>query len=222
MARKASRTGSSSVFDTPRATGSRRLQTSPLHPAAGFTIVELLIVVVIIAILAATTLVAFNGITNRAKASAAATAAEQAAKKVAIYAVSNGETLPNALSDAGVSDANGTSYQYRTYDNGKSFCITATANSVSAFVNNVDQTSPKAGACDGHSPNGGTTITNIAVNPALRSGTAGWGVHFAASASFTTARIANGGPSGTPYYSTQFTSAPLSNNSISIGYGGIG
>ncbi len=41
-----------------------------LARSSGFTIVELLIVIVIIAILAAITLVAYNGITNRAKQSA--------------------------------------------------------------------------------------------------------------------------------------------------------
>jgi len=47
----------------------------------GFTIVELLIVVVIIAILAAITIVAYNGIQGRAKASAAQSLASQVAKK---------------------------------------------------------------------------------------------------------------------------------------------
>ena len=39
-------------------------------PRSGFTIVELLIVIVVIAILAAITIVAFNGIQERARASA--------------------------------------------------------------------------------------------------------------------------------------------------------
>ena len=56
----------------------------------GFTIVELLIVIVIIAILAAITLVAYNGITNRAHASASKTAAETLAKKIEVYNAANG------------------------------------------------------------------------------------------------------------------------------------
>ncbi|MDN5275377.1 MAG: Fimbrial protein [Candidatus Saccharibacteria bacterium] len=48
----------------------------------GFTIVELLIVIVVIGILAAITIVAYNGIQNRAKAGAAQVAVSQAAKKV--------------------------------------------------------------------------------------------------------------------------------------------
>lgn len=51
----------------------------------GFTIVELLIVVVIIAILAAITIVAYNGIQARSKASAAQSTASMVAKKAEIY-----------------------------------------------------------------------------------------------------------------------------------------
>lgn len=51
----------------------------------GFTIVELLIVVVVIAILAAITIVSYNGITARANASAAKSAAENVQKKAEAY-----------------------------------------------------------------------------------------------------------------------------------------
>ena len=47
----------------------------------GFTLVELLIVIVIIAILAAITIVAYNGIQNRARSSAAQAAANTLVKK---------------------------------------------------------------------------------------------------------------------------------------------
>lgn len=52
---------------------------------AGFTIVELLIVVVIIAVLAAITIVAYNGMQNRAKNSAAKSTAATVSKKVQTY-----------------------------------------------------------------------------------------------------------------------------------------
>ena len=51
----------------------------------GFTIVELLIVVVVIAILAAITIVSYNGITNRANASASKSTAATWQKKVELY-----------------------------------------------------------------------------------------------------------------------------------------
>lgn len=51
----------------------------------GFTIVELLIVIVVIAILAAISIVAYNGIQNRGKASASQSLASQVAKKIEIF-----------------------------------------------------------------------------------------------------------------------------------------
>jgi prepilin-type N-terminal cleavage/methylation domain-containing protein len=56
-----------------------------LKKERGFTIVELLIVIVVIAILAAITIVAYNGIQNRAKTTSAQSAAQTAAKKAEAY-----------------------------------------------------------------------------------------------------------------------------------------
>lgn len=55
------------------------------HKHPGFTIVELLIVIVVIAILAAITIVAYNGIQNRANTSSAQSAATLAVKKAELY-----------------------------------------------------------------------------------------------------------------------------------------
>lgn len=59
------------------------LQT--LKDQKGFTIVELLIVIVVIGILAAITVVAFNGVQNRGKASAGQSLASSVAKKAEAY-----------------------------------------------------------------------------------------------------------------------------------------
>ena len=65
----------------------------------GFTIVELLIVVVVIAILAAITIVSYNGITNKANASAAASTAASIQKKAELYAADDdgGGKYPTTL-----------------------------------------------------------------------------------------------------------------------------
>jgi prepilin-type N-terminal cleavage/methylation domain-containing protein len=54
---------------------------------SGFTIVELLIVIVVIGILAAITIVAYNGVQNKGKSSAAQAAANSVIKKAELYNV---------------------------------------------------------------------------------------------------------------------------------------
>lgn len=153
----------------------------------GFTIVELLIVVVVIAILAAVTIVAYNGISNRAKASAAASLASQVQKKLELYAVDNAEQYPATLADAGIDAATAANVQYST--NGSSsaagYCITATQNSSSSYVakgyeytttapQTLNQTNPSEGVCPGHAQNNGATTVNLVENPASRSNGNGW------------------------------------------------
>jgi type II secretion system protein G len=57
----------------------------------GFTIVELLVVIVVIAILAAITIVAFNGVQNRANDAAIQSDLNTFAKKVELFKVDNGD-----------------------------------------------------------------------------------------------------------------------------------
>lgn len=107
--------------------------------ANGFTIVELLIVVVVIAILAAITIVAYNGIQNRAKESSLQSSTSQASKKVAAYAALNSDTYPSQatfLADTGLSNSSDVTYDYyvRASDS-KSYCVSASGpnTSISSF-----------------------------------------------------------------------------------------
>ncbi len=154
--------------------------TSNLHAAKtrGFTIVELLIVIVVIAVLAAITIVAYNGISNRAKASAAQSAASQATKKVMAYAVENSDTYPADLSSVGVSSSGDTSYQYSVNNtvSPRTYCITATTSSVSYFESSTTP-NPTAGACAGHGVNGVPAITNLAINPSIETNITSYGAN---------------------------------------------
>ena len=98
-----------------------------------FTIVELLIVIVIIAILAAITVVAYNGLQTRARASAASAALSQARKKLELYKVDNGSyPATGSLSTAGITDANDTTYQYTASNNNQDFLPWLTPYPISA------------------------------------------------------------------------------------------
>src|SRR5690349_20499325 len=95
----------------------------------GFTIVELLVVIVVIAVLAAITIVAFNGVQQRARASAAVSSLSQSKKKLELYKAENGlyPTTGN-LASAGVTDGD-TVFQYTS--DGATFCMTGTNGTVS-------------------------------------------------------------------------------------------
>ena len=133
---------------------------------------ELLIVIVVIAILAAITVVAYNGVQDRARASAASSAASQARKKVEFYRAEN-DAYPLTLAATGLSDSGSASYQYSVNTNTGTYCITATTSNVSYYVNNSTTTSPTPGGCAGHGQGGVAAITNLVFNPST-DGSSGW------------------------------------------------
>ena len=124
----------------------------------GFTIVELLIVVVVIAILAAITIVSYNGITNRANASAAASSAATVQKKAELYA-SDGPTALYPASFAALTGAAASTTYYLTgisnsagsaptSTNGKNtiqYLVCGTGASTTAPANFAAITSPTGG-----------------------------------------------------------------------------
>ncbi|HEU0266825.1 MAG TPA: type II secretion system protein [Candidatus Saccharimonadaceae bacterium] len=65
-----------------------------LNRSEGFTLVELLIVIVVIGILAAITLVAYNGVQQKAHTASAQSAASEVVKKASIYATENNGSFP--------------------------------------------------------------------------------------------------------------------------------
>ncbi|HET8884141.1 MAG TPA: prepilin-type N-terminal cleavage/methylation domain-containing protein [Candidatus Saccharimonadales bacterium] len=69
-----------------------------LRKQTGFTIVELLIVIVVIGILAAITIVAYNGIRQRAVEASLQASLKNASTKLAVYHAENGE-YPSAIND---------------------------------------------------------------------------------------------------------------------------
>ena len=143
----------------------------------GFTIVELLIVIVVIGILAAITIVAYNGIQERARAANTTSALSQAVTKLAVYQVDNPDLYPAdkaALEAIGIKDSDGVTYQYtRTTSTPNTYCLTATTGTTSYKRSSTDSMAI-AGACPGHGSGGIAAITNLIPNPSAESGITSW------------------------------------------------
>jgi len=116
----------------------------------GFTIVELLIVVVVIAILAAIVIIAYNGIQDRARQSAAQTSLSSANTKVQAYKIENSGALPADLASLGITDTDSVTYQYTRNDQFEpnTYCMTTTSGKYSSHIasNGVKTDGP----CPGH------------------------------------------------------------------------
>ncbi len=128
-----------------------KTQISSKQNRNGFTIVELLIVIVIIGILAAITIVAYNGIQDRARVSATTSALTQANKKIRVWQASNSDQFPSSLTDAGITESENVALQY-TSDNSTNpgtYCLTATYGTLNYYLDNSGG-APKSGVCTGY------------------------------------------------------------------------
>jgi len=197
----------------------------------GFTIVELLIVIVVIAILAAITIVAYNGIQNRAKASAAQQGASQASKKILAFAVDNTDSYPEATStNNGIGNLaalgivnNDTTYQYSANNtaNPKTYCITATNGNQSFYLSNT-VTKPTSGGCAGHSANGVEPTTNYVNNPSFETSNSTWGVSVGTGGTAASSRPTTGGVGNGAHYRLTWSVPPTSGTPyITNGSGGV-
>jgi len=158
---------------------------------SAFTIVELLIVIVVIAILAAISIVAYNGIQQRARASEANSALAQAKKKLELYKVDNGSYPTSGnLASAGIASTD-VDYQYTS--NGTTYCITGTAGNVSYKAS--DSTNPTQGGCSGHGQGGVAAVTNLSTNPSAESSLSSYSGPNGSTLALSTARAKNGSSS---------------------------
>ena len=120
------------------------------RPNVGFTIVELLIVIVVIAILATISIVAYNGIQNRARTSALTTDLVTADKKLETYRLTvnpGAEQYPTTLALAGVTDSSQTTFTYIPNLTSKSYCLSGVNANGDTYVMNSMLTSPQTGTC---------------------------------------------------------------------------
>jgi len=133
----------------------------------GFTIVELLIVIVVIAILAALTVVAFNGINNKAKIASLQTDLTNSYKQLAIDNIKDNKypaTTAAANGGLGLKSSSGTTYEYEYDPATNLYCLTATNGSIVYSVKS-NRNAPQPGGC-----NGGVVTTFVGSGA---SGTAG-------------------------------------------------
>ena len=123
----------------------------------GFTIVELLLVIVVIGILATLTIVAYNGVTAKARDTQMKADLALVYKKMMIEKTTK-DAYPSSLAAAddgkGIAPGSGGSYQY-TVDNSVSpptFCISYVKDGIGFFIDQSNVIT--AGVCPGHTLSG--------------------------------------------------------------------
>ncbi|MBC7943306.1 prepilin-type N-terminal cleavage/methylation domain-containing protein, partial [Candidatus Saccharibacteria bacterium] len=131
----------------------------------GFTIVELLIVIVVIGILAAITIVAYNGVQQRAVVASLTSDLDNGSKTLKLFQVDNGSyptTINCAIADSSVNKcvkaSSGTTYQYTVSNtNPQSFCISATNNTQNYSIG--QDAAPLAGPCPVSNLDAGSSVS---------------------------------------------------------------
>lgn len=110
----------------------------------GFTIVELLIVIVVIAILAAITIVAYNGIQNRAKASALASTLQQTVTWLSVKkADSGGVAYPASIDDLNKN----ADYDYEYILEDGVYCVAIGNEKATSHTVSTDKSKKSPGPC---------------------------------------------------------------------------
>jgi len=140
-----------------------------LQKREGFTIVELLVVIVVIGVLAAITIIAFNGIKQRATETSLISDLRSGISTLhSLKSMNSSEQYPADLTAADLKKSPGNTYEY-SVDNTVSpatFCVTVTNGSTSYYVSDK-VTTPTRGGCPGHSVGGIAPITNLVTDPKL-------------------------------------------------------
>lgn len=187
----------------------------------GFTIVELLIVIVVIGILAAITIVAFNGVQDRARTSSSQATVSQFARKVSLWQVDNPNQTPTPQVFATIASDTGanTHYQYQPGENG-AFCATITSNEVSYRL--TETGAPASGACNGHDANMRAPTTNLVLGPSFETDTAYYSVLGGPGGSASGSRINTGGVHGEGFYRATWAASPTGSGSAYIQNTGTG
>ena len=189
-------------------------RTSKLHQH-GFTIVELLIVVVVIAILAAVILVAYNGITDNAKAAALKTNLSQATTKLETYKIDNNAYPPDQATVASLLNLDPSTVLTYATNNSTStpaYCLIAIKDSLQFSVSSVNNT-PSTNGC----------IINLSDRPipdtASQSDNIQWRLVGTYWPSDSTSTIETGGWNGYAYLRKTITTTnhPTSSGTVVVG-----
>lgn len=128
------------------------MHKSHINAKYGFTIVELLVVIVVIGILAAITIVAYSGITQRAKEAQLKSDLKSASTQLEIYSTTqNDGNYPNDASvinnNQGITHSKDITLSYQYTDRLKSYCVEATYNDGTVYHLSSSEQNPVSGRC---------------------------------------------------------------------------